>query len=239
MRKGEKFEFLMKEKGFNKSTLSTATGIAYTTIDSMIKRDFQNASIDAVILLAKALDIEVSEFIPEAAVLPVGTDMQLKHTVLERQGLEHQEIFQQASRSLRMKEVEYLEQVSVGEHDSLICDSKNQKIELPKFIFGKYAHRKDTYVMKAFGDSMNKIIPNGSFVICIPIENHKELNDGDIVVYTYENESSMKRYHERGDRIVFSPESHNRDFYDFVVSKDTINEIKIYAKVIAYHVILE
>src|SRR5699024_5201560 len=44
------------------NTLSKDSGVAYSTIDSMIKRDLKNASIDNVLKICKVLGISSSVF---------------------------------------------------------------------------------------------------------------------------------------------------------------------------------
>lgn len=243
-KRGERLRAILKEREMSVYDLSRLTGIGQSTLQSMITNNFKNSSVDRVISIAQALDIKVHDFIPEAKPIQhsvgIGKTFAMAKLIEKPKSTDDKyKLYEETSRAASMKEVEYYGQISAGERASVLCESKNEIIELPKFIFGRHADRKDIFVVKAFGDSMNKIIPNGSFVICAPVNNHNELKDGDIVVYTYENESSMKRYREKGNHIVFSPESDSHDFFDFVVSRETINNVKIDAKVIAYHVILE
>lgn len=58
-------EFLLKvieDKGFNVMSLSKASGVAYTTIRSMIERDLSNASIDNVLKICSVLGIKAEIF---------------------------------------------------------------------------------------------------------------------------------------------------------------------------------
>ncbi|WP_206109239.1 helix-turn-helix transcriptional regulator [Paenibacillus sp. HB172176] len=55
--RGEHLSKIMHEKGFTVMSLSKATGVAYTTIRSMIERNLANASIDNVIKICDALHI--------------------------------------------------------------------------------------------------------------------------------------------------------------------------------------
>ncbi|MEX3713613.1 helix-turn-helix transcriptional regulator [Cytobacillus horneckiae] len=61
MKRGEYLKKIMEAKGYNVMSLSKASGVAYTTIRSMIERNLVNASIDNVIKICKVLQISVEE----------------------------------------------------------------------------------------------------------------------------------------------------------------------------------
>ena len=106
-------------------------------------------------------------------------------------------------------------------------------------MLGKYSNRKDLFALKVNGESMNKVIPNGSYVVCKPIQND-ELKEDDVVIFSHDNEYSMKRFRrdEENRLLIFSPESTDRKYHDIVIPYDTMNDLKIYAKVVWYAVIL-
>ncbi|MGG3987721.1 S24 family peptidase [Bacillus smithii] len=107
-------------------------------------------------------------------------------------------------------------------------------------MLGKYASNKNLFALKVNGESMNKVIPNGSYVICKPIDKY-EVKDDDIVIFSYDREYSMKRFRldEENGLLIFSPESSDKRFYDIVIPHDAPNDLKIYAKVIWYAVALD
>lgn len=57
MKRGEFLLKVIEDKGFNVMSLSKASGVAYTTIRSMIERDLSNASIDNVLKICNVLGI--------------------------------------------------------------------------------------------------------------------------------------------------------------------------------------
>ncbi|MCC9082569.1 S24 family peptidase [Enterococcus faecium] len=59
---------------------------------------------------------------------------------------------------------------------------------------GKYAGYQDVFFTKINGDSMNNVIPDGSLIAVKKIESCDELKDGDIVVFSNDNEFSVKIY---------------------------------------------
>lgn len=239
MKRGEKFEQLMEIKGTNANKLSKDSGVAYTTVKSMIERDFKNASIDNVVKIANALGVPISEFIPEAEPTITNTitiPLSNQH-IYEKENLYN--IYKHESDKRSLNVVNYFGEISAGELTSVEPFTNCEQIDLPKEMLGKFADREGIFVMKVNGESMNKLIPNGSYVVCVPIEDY-ELKNDDIVIYSLNNESSMKRYWKDADNnaIIFSPESTDRGFHDVVLSLDTISEVNIHAKVILYAVTL-
>lgn len=65
MDRGRRLKKIMKERGYNVSQLSKDSGIPYTTIDSMIKRNLKGASIDNVLKLSKVLKVSAVSLIEE------------------------------------------------------------------------------------------------------------------------------------------------------------------------------
>src|SRR5699024_6137033 len=68
-------------------------------------------------------------------------------------------------------------------------------------------------VLNVNGDSMDKIIPDGSLIAVKPV-GLTELKNGDIVVFSNGYEYSVKRYYKHDDKLVFRPESSNLAHYD-------------------------
>lgn len=112
-----------------------------------------------------------------------------------------------------------------------------EQISLPDSIMGKWAGRRDIFIMKVNGESMNRVIPHGSLIAVkqITMEN---LKDGDIVVYSDGNDYSVKRFYKLDDRIVFRPDSTDPRFTDYIISMNNDN-LKIHGKVVLYIVELD
>ncbi len=107
-------------------------------------------------------------------------------------------------------------------------------IAVPDELLGIYARNSNILFMKVNGESMNNVIPNGSNIavyIDFPVRN---LANGDIVVFEYNGEYSMKRYFDAGDVIIFKPDSDDITFTDIVIKKTP--ELKIIGKVVVYSV---
>lgn len=61
MNRGEYLEYIIKEKGYTIMSLSRESGVAYTTIRSMIERNLKNASIDNVLKVCRVLGIKADD----------------------------------------------------------------------------------------------------------------------------------------------------------------------------------
>ncbi|MGF9978717.1 XRE family transcriptional regulator [Viridibacillus arvi] len=111
-----------------------------------------------------------------------------------------------------------------------------QKITLPNSVMGRWAKCNDIFFLKANGESMNKIFPDGSLIAIKKIE-LLDLKDGDIVVFSNgSNEFSVKRLLKdiEGQRYIFRPESSEDYFTDYSVSFTDSDSITIHGKVVVY-----
>ncbi|UYL93721.1 transcriptional regulator [Parageobacillus phage vB_PtoS_NIIg3.2] len=222
MDRGERLKNIIEEKGYNVMSLSRESGVPYTTIRSMIERNLTNASIDNVIKICRVLGIDVESLIDQRN----GVVVEKKTSYIAKPTISLPLYGDIAAGALATVEP--------------VTKDNVEYIKLPKILLGKYANCKNLFALKVNGESMNKIIPNGSYVVCKPIE-IEELKEDDIVVFSHDNEYSMKRFRrdEENQLLIFSPESTDRKFHDIVVPYDTANDLKIYAKVIWYAVTLD
>ncbi|MGG5313864.1 hypothetical protein IGL24_002567 [Enterococcus sp. DIV2371] len=111
-----------------------------------------------------------------------------------------------------------------------------EQIAIPDCAMGKYAGYQEIFFTKINGDSMNNVIPNGSLIAVKKINSCEELKDEDIVVFSNDNEFSVKRYinDEQNKRIIFRPDSDNISFTDIVVNYEDTKTLQIYGKVVVY-----
>lgn len=107
-----------------------------------------------------------------------------------------------------------------------------EKIELPDVVMGKYAGERNILLMKINGESMNRVIPNGSLIGIKSID-ASDLCDGDIVVYSHQYEYSVKQFYRRGHDIIFKPISEEPTYTDYVVKEDD-SDLIIHGKVVIY-----
>lgn len=121
--------------------------------------------------------------------------------------------------------------ISAGLPINVEAITHSETISLPDNVMGKWAGNKDILISSIYGDSMDKIMPDGTLIAIKPIT-LSELKDGDIVVFSTNGEYSVKYYYKHPDKIVFKPHSHNKDFYDQPYGFD--ENITIHGKVVMY-----
>lgn len=223
MDRGQKLQFFMKERGYNKSTLSKASEVPYTTIDSMIKNNLKNSSIDNVIKICKVLGIQVEDLL-ENGVSKINESK--SEYVIKPQ--RRYPFFPVA--------------VSAGLPIGIEPITDAQTITIPDEILGKYSGSKKVYFLRVNGESMNKVIPHGSLIAVKQVESH-ELKDGDIVVYSCGGDYAVKRLYKNleAHTYIFRPESTEPTFTDYVVhcGSDEEKDLRIHGKVVAYVVNLD
>ncbi|MGE6379022.1 LexA family transcriptional regulator [Peribacillus muralis] len=221
----ENIKKFLKQNGWTQLMLSEKSGISKSTLS-----DYMNCKTlinpGNVEKLANAFKINNSEIDPSFK----RTDKVKEEKV-----------------TYLFEEKEYLDiplygSISAGALAVVDCVTKNEldHLRVSHTILGKHADNKNLFSMKVNGDSMNKIIPHGSFVVSKRID-CSEVKDDDIVIFSYDGEYSMKRVrYDHEDRVmIFSPESKNRKFRDITVPFDAPNDLKIYAKVVWYSVELD
>jgi len=110
------------------------------------------------------------------------------------------------------------------------------KVSLPDSIMGKWAGNKEIYVTKISGDSMDKVMSDGSLIAVKPVT-LDEIKDGDMIVFSDNHEYSVKYYHRKDDKLIFKPSSNNEAHYDQMYSVD--DNITIHGRVVMYIVELD
>ncbi|MGG3737574.1 XRE family transcriptional regulator [Aeribacillus pallidus] len=234
MKREEIISRLIDEKFDSKRQFAEYINIPPTTLQSILKRGIGKASIDNVISICRGLGITVDD--------------------LER--MANQESDQESYDQKKSKEL--IETFRAYETDKVtlplygdiaagalatieaVTKENIDTITISRKFLGKYSMNKKLFAMKVNGESMNKVIPNRSYVICKPIE-IEEVKEDDIVIFSYDGDYSMKRFRRDDDDrvLIFSPESTDKKFRDLVIPYDTLNDLKIYAKVIWYSVVLD
>jgi len=228
MEKAEIVERLIKKAGYSRRQFAEMIGIPPTTLNSMLNRGLGKASIDNVLKVCKGLGITVEE---------------LEKMAQEETSINGAYIIREATVPYEVSDLTLplYGNIAAGALSIVEPVTKNnvEYTQLPKRLLGKYANCSKLFALKVNGESMNKVIPNGSYVVCKPIE-ISELKDEDIVIFSHDNEYSMKRFRrdEENHLLIFSPESTYRKYHDIVIPYDTMNDLKIYAKVIWYAVTL-
>nr|WP_311443456.1 S24 family peptidase [Ezakiella coagulans] len=114
-----------------------------------------------------------------------------------------------------------------------------EKISIPDQFLGKYAGRKDIVIFEVNGESMNKIIPNRSYVAV----EYKNIDycpqTGDVVVFRILGDGlGIKRYIDMYDEIMLKPESTDPVYTELRFNKNSADDLEILGKVVMYNVLL-
>lgn len=109
-------------------------------------------------------------------------------------------------------------------------------------IMGKYAGRKGIILLKVNGESMNNVIPDGSYIV---VDTYKtkvtDISDRDIVVFSENGSYSVKRYVNdiANERFLFKPDSTDDTFTAIEVKYENSSNLKLIGKVVKYIVNLD
>lgn len=132
----------------------------------------------------------------------------------------------------------FAEAVSAGLPVSINGVTALPEITVPDVMLGKYAHNKHIIIMPVNGRSMDKIIPNESYIAVKTDIEIFDLKDGDIVVFSRAGEYAVKLFYDTGSDLIFRPASTDPVFRDLVISKENAEDIEIVGKVVMYNIIL-
>ena len=101
--------------------------------------------------------------------------------------------------------------ISAGSLENIDGIDSYDMVTIADEIMGKYAGKKGVIILKVNGDSMNKIIPDGAYIV---VDTNKttvtDISDRDIIVFANGGEGySVKRYVNdvKNERFLFKPES--------------------------------
>ncbi|SOB42713.1 XRE family transcriptional regulator [Latilactobacillus sakei] len=111
-------------------------------------------------------------------------------------------------------------------------------IGLSDVIMGKYAGDKDIFITYINGESMNRIIPDGSLIAIKKYSDFTELCDGDIVVFQEGAGMAVKRFYNdpRNKIVTFTPDSTSGEFRPINYLYDSMSDVRIIGKVVVYTV---
>lgn len=177
MKRGEILESAMIDKGYNRNTLSKETGIAYSTIDSMIKRDLKNASIDNVLKICKVLGISSDVFEEEKTpsnLYKVESDF---------------------------VNVPILGEIACGDPLYVEENFEGYRVEPSASLPSG-----NTYYLKAKGDSMSPTIPQDAFVL-IREQSDVENGEIAAVLVNDESEATLKRVRKANGTVMLIPDN--------------------------------
>lgn len=213
----KRFRQVIEQQDITQTELSKKTGITQSSISDWLNGKYSPKQ-DKIDILSRALNVSPAYL--------MGWNEEIKDTVTL------------VGKADIMKTYKYIpSSVAAGRPENI--DGQNfQQISIPSSFLGKYANHSNLIIMKVNGDSMNKIIPDGSLIGILPYETSYDIQDGDIVVFNDESYNySVKRYYKIDSKIIFKPESTSPIFTDIVYDLAEEN-VEIIGKVVMYNVIL-
>lgn len=196
-----------KKRGLTQKTLGEKLGIKHNTISSY-ENGTNEPELDILFRMADILDVSINDLFPynETIELSGSHDYTYLPTAIS------------AGLPLTV---------------DAVLDAK--QIELPNELMGRYAGHNDIIILNVNGDSMDKVMPDGSLIAIKPTDLETLKND-DIVVYSVDGEYSVKHYNKYGDTLVFKPNSTE----NHVEKEYSVNDkITIHGKVIMWTVTVD
>lgn len=128
--------------------------------------------------------------------------------------------------------------ISAGTPETVdaIAPDQLEQVAIPDAVMGKWAGHSDISLMRANGDSMNRVIPNGSLIGVRRIDEISDLKNGDIVVFDCDGEYAVKRFfNDKQNRTyIFQPDSDRDGFFPVTHSYDDEDLVAIVGKVVMY-----
>ncbi len=200
-----KVKELLKKNGMTKAELAKDAGIAYTTLDSMLKRETDTQRLEVIFRIAKALGTSVEELVFEARekkgvspeeerVLELFSllDSRGKDTVLSLLKKEADN-----SRGATVRLPLYEAPAAAGEPLPVLTEEsgfiEGTRQEIPQAA---------SFAIRISGDSMEPLLSNGDLVY---VEKASELELGQIGIFLLNGESLCKILGETcGKRVLLS-----------------------------------
>lgn len=121
-----------------------------------------------------------------------------------------------------------------------LTNSDLDTIDIPDAIMGRWAGRRDITLMHVNGQSMNRVIPDQSLIAVQKVDDVRDLQDGDIVVFDCDGEYSVKRFFDdhRSQTLVFNPDSTFDTYRPILYRYEDTDDLEIVGKVAMYVVTL-
>lgn len=210
----ERIKQLRKQNKWTQQDLANRLHVGKTTV-SNYETGHSDPNIDMINQLSKIFEVSIGNLMGE----PNDTVEMLGQAVT-------------------MNKYPYIDDyVSAGSPVNIEGMKDVPNIYVPDELLGSYAGSKRLFFLKVNGESMNKIIPNGSTIGVISYDSINDIKNGDIVVYATEDHSfAVKYFYKEENKLIFKPSSTYHYYYDKVF--DINDNIRIIGKVVIYSVML-
>lgn len=135
-------------------------------------------------------------------------------------------------------QVPYYGQVSAGNFETVEVDTK--ELEVPDIAFNG-RNPKECIALQVNGDSMNKVLSNGSYIIIHDYRRNQDyrLNNNDILVLRLGGEYTVKRVRRTETKLHLDPVSYSDEFKTNTFDINNADEIEVIGKVIYNYQIFE
>ncbi len=197
--------------------LSKKVGVSEATISRWESGDIANMKQNHIVSLAKALDI---------------SPLQLLDCEMEE--------IEPCSEGFLYKMFPC--SISAGSLEFVAGITQYELISISNKIMGKYSGKKEIILLKVNGDSMNKVIPNGSVIVVDTSQKDlTTIKNGDIVVFSQNGEYSVKKFYNdmEHQKLIFKPDSNNELFTSIIIDYELASDVKFIGKVVKYIVDLD
>lgn len=206
----DRIKELRIKMGMSQDTLAMKTG--YTSRTSISK--IENGEVD---LNQSKIQIFANALNTSPAYLMGWTDKKEPSDL---------QLLQDAHLYLSDKEKKYapLLNVSAGAFHEDISQLK-EEIEIPERW--EHLHGK-IFAIRIIGESMNRVLPNGTTVLCEDIsQTGYKAKDGDFVVFEHEGEYTVKKLVDTSSMVILDPCSYDDGFEPIIFTKNPYLELKI------------
>lgn len=134
--------------------------------------------------------------------------------------------------------VPYYGKVSAGNFEGVEVDSR--ELDVPDIAFNG-RNPKECIALQVNGDSMNKILSNGSYIIIHDYRRNQDyrLNNNDILVLRLGGEYTVKRVRRTETKLHLDPVSYSDEFKTNTFDLESLEEIEVIGKVIYNYQIFE
>jgi len=217
----ENLKYLRKKAGFSQDFIANMLGYkSFTTIQKW-ESGISEPSISTVHKLCDLYKVEINEIIYRD--LSKATD---------------ENIICNNHNEYKMFPVS----ISAGCLEDIDAIDTYDIVTIADEIMGKYAGRKGIILLKVNGESMNNVIPDGSYIVVDTSKtNVTDISDRDIVVFSENGSYSVKRYVNdiANERFLFKPDSTDDTFTAIEVKYENSSDLRLIGKVVKYIVNLD
>lgn len=215
----ENLNYYMQLKGRTQKELAEYLNIS-TAMANYYSTGKNTPRMDKVDKICKFLNIERSNLLEQRTSPQSINDIDFSHLTKE----ELEEVAEE--NHIPYTKIDYIDQplyCSSPDVDMLEYEEHNTVIMSDNLLKG-IKNKNRLMLAKATGDSMDEIIPDGSFVIIQRVEPYDNIQNHDIVLYNYENSLSIKEFIRDENGLIMRPHSTNPIHKDNIYSFENLKE---------------